>query len=67
MEESFRFVRNGKRNLQGDSMLPACRKFCFSLASEDARSFTATVKVLDDYFAPKTNVPFKRNLFRKIT
>lgn len=38
----------------------------FTLAGEDASDFAATVKVLDDYFAPKTNVPFERHLFRQI-
>jgi len=38
----------------------------FTLAGVDASDFAATVKVLDDYFAPKTNVPFERHLFRQI-
>ena len=38
----------------------------FTLAGEHASCFAATVKVLDDYFAPKTNVPFERHLFRQI-
>ena len=39
----------------------------FTLAGEDASaSFAATVKVLDDSFIPKTNVPFERHLFRQI-
>ena len=39
----------------------------FTLAA-DAESVTleATVKVLDDYFVPKANIPFERHLFRQI-
>ena len=38
-----------------------------TLAGEDASSgFADTVKVLDDYFIPKANVPFERHLFRQI-
>lgn len=39
----------------------------FTLANEEeSSSFTKTVKVLDDYFVPKSNVPFERHLFRQI-
>ena len=39
----------------------------FTLAGEDvSASFAETVKVLDDYFIPKANVPFERHLFRQI-
>ena len=39
----------------------------FTLAGEDTISFAAAVKVLDDYFAMKTNLPFVSRLFRQIT
>jgi len=39
----------------------------FTLAADaESATFEATVKVLDDYFAPKTNILFERHLFRKI-
>ena len=39
----------------------------FTLVSEDEiTTFEATMKVLDDYFIPKANVPFERHLFRQI-
>ena len=39
----------------------------FPLAADaESATFKATVKVLDDYFVPKTNVPFERHLFRQI-
>ena len=39
----------------------------FTLAADaESATFKATVKVLDDYFVPKTNVPFERHLFRQI-
>ena len=39
----------------------------FTLAADaESATFEATVKVLDDYFVPKTNVPFERHLFRQI-
>ena len=31
------------------------------------KDYPATLKVLDDYFIPKANVPFERHLFRQIT
>ena len=31
------------------------------------KDYPATLKVLDDYFIPKANVPFERHLFREIT
>ena len=31
------------------------------------KDYPATIKVLDDYFIPKTNVPFEKHLFRQIT
>ena len=40
----------------------------FTLAGEDGdASFDATLKVLDDHFIPKANVPFERHLFRQIS
>jgi len=36
----------------------------FILAGKDVNDFAVTV--LDDYFAPKTNFPFERHLFRQI-
>ena len=39
----------------------------FTLAADaESATFEATVKVFDDYFVPKTNVPFERHLFRQI-
>ena len=39
----------------------------FTLVSEDEiTTFEATIKVLDDYFIPKANVPFESHLFRQI-
>ena len=39
----------------------------FTLVSEDEiTTLEATMKVLDDYFIPKANVPFERHLFRQI-
>ena len=39
----------------------------FTLAVDaESATFEATVKVLDDYFIPKSNVPFERHLFRQI-
>ena len=39
----------------------------FTLAVDaESATFKATVKVLDDYFVPKANVPFERHLFRQI-
>ena len=39
----------------------------FTIAADAERgTFEATVKVLDDYFVPKANVPFERHLFREI-
>ena len=39
----------------------------FTLAAyAESATFEATVKVLDDYFVPKANVPFERHLFRQI-
>ena len=38
----------------------------FTLAADaESGSFEATVKVLDDFFVLKTNVPFERHLFRQ--
>ena len=40
----------------------------FTLAGEDeGTDFEATLKVLDDYFVPKANIPFERHLFRQIS
>ena len=33
----------------------------------DDKDYPATLKVLDDYFIPKANVPFERHLFRQIS
>ena len=39
----------------------------FTLAGEgEGTDFEATLKVLDDYFVPKANIPFERHLFRQI-
>ena len=39
----------------------------FMLVGEDTiATFQDTLKVLDDYFIPKANVPFERHLFRQI-
>ncbi|XP_068758051.1 uncharacterized protein [Montipora capricornis] len=39
----------------------------FTLVAEaESATFEATVKVLDDYFVPKANVPFERHLFQQI-
>ena len=39
----------------------------FTLVGEDTiATFQDTLKVLDDYFIPKANVPFERHLFRQI-
>ena len=74
MEESVQFIRNGK-GVSDDAPKRALflhvagmdvQEIYFTLAGEDASGFAATVKVLDDYFAPKTNVPFERHLFRQI-
>ena len=38
----------------------------FTLASEEeSATFAETMKVLDDYFVPMSNVPFERHLFRQ--
>ena len=43
------------------------QKIYFTLAVDaESATFEAIVKVLDDYFVPKANVPFERHLFRKI-
>ena len=40
----------------------------FTLVGEDTiATFQDTLKVLDDYFIPKANVPFERHLFRHIS
>ena len=40
----------------------------FTLAGEGGdASFEATLKVLDDHFVPKANIPFERHLFRQIS
>ena len=31
------------------------------------KDYNATMKVLDDYFIPKANIPFERHLFRQLT
>ena len=33
----------------------------------DDKDYSDTLKVLDDYFIPKANVPFERHLFRQIS
>ena len=33
------------------------------LMQQESATFEATVKVLDDYFVPKANIPFERHLF----
>ena len=39
----------------------------FTLVNEDeSATYEATLKVIDDYFIPKANVPFERHLFRQI-
>ncbi|XP_077983944.1 uncharacterized protein LOC144438677 [Glandiceps talaboti] len=39
----------------------------FTLVGEDTeKEYKDTMKVLNDYFIPKANVPFKRHLFRQI-
>lgn len=39
----------------------------FTLVGEDTiATFQDTLKVMDDYFIPKVNVPFERHLFRHI-
>ena len=36
----------------------------FTLAADAvSATFEETVKVLDDYFVPKANIPFERHLF----
>ena len=42
------------------------RKFTSLVADAESATFEVTVKVLDDYFVPKANVPFERHLFRQI-
>ena len=38
----------------------------FTLAGEgEGTDFEATLKVLDDYFVPKANIPFERHLLDK--
>ena len=40
----------------------------FTLDGEDGdASFEATLKVLDDHFVPRANIPFERHLFRQIS
>ena len=40
----------------------------FTLAGEgEGTDFEVTLKVLDDYFVPKANIPFERHLFRQIS
>lgn len=36
------------------------------VGSEENKDYDATIKVLGDYFIPKSNVSFERHLFRKI-
>ena len=39
----------------------------FTLVDEEIEeNGEATLKVLDDYFVPKPNIPFERHLFRQI-
>lgn len=39
----------------------------FTLVSDgEEKDYAATLKVLDDYFIPKANVPFERHVFRQI-
>ena len=74
MEESFQFVHNGK-GVSGNAQKRALflhvagmdvQEIYFTLAGENTSGFAATVEVLDDYFAPKRNIPFERHLFRQI-
>ena len=37
------------------------------VAEEEGATFIATMKVLDDDFVPKANVPFERHLFSHIS
>lgn len=34
--------------------------------TDEVKDYDSTVKVLDDYFMPKTNVPFERHVFRQL-
>ena len=36
------------------------------VGNEEMNGYEATIKVLDDYFIPKSNVTFERHLFRQI-
>ena len=43
------------------------KEIYFTLAADAvSATFEETVKVLDDYFVPKANIPFERHLFRQI-
>lgn len=75
MKAIFRFLFDGKRGngrqAEEISSLRAARvdvqEIYFTLANgEESSSFTKTMKVLDHYFVPKSNVPFERHLFRQI-
>ena len=59
---SSRTEPSDSRNIHSD-----VQEIYFKLVSEDEiTTFEAKMKVLDDYFIPKANVPFERHLFRQI-
>ena len=35
------------------------------MSEDQEEDFEGTMKVLDDYFIPKANIPFERHLFRQ--
>ena len=76
MEASVQFVCDGKgvsNNAQKRVLLlhvagMDVQEIYFTLAGESGdASFEATLKVLDDHFVPKANIPFERHLFRQIS
>ena len=76
MEKSFRVIRTRKRD-HNDSQKRGLLLHTAGLEVQDVyftlvpggedKDYPATLKVLDDFFIPKANVPFERHLFRQIT
>ena len=47
---------------------PAVQEIFYTLVGEEEdKTYKDTVKVLDDYFTPQTNIPFERHVFRQLS
>ena len=44
------------------------QELCYTLAAteEELKPYTDVIKILDEYFVPKVNVPFERHVFRQM-